>query len=280
MQTRFGSSVRPCCRWRAPPHLGHWFASQHACKSMRGHSKASIDRHWQTSYLKTPGDFAHIAFPMACPPDSRIGRSWLDRIETTLFSSTRLRYNASMTMVAHDVQSQGMERTIADVSVDSPFNRLQAVHADASAKRKLFDMAAVGSAMCVNNVWQTTMRCTTGADAYTTCNTVAEQGSAWSEVTAFWKAVPHKRARCKTPCHVQADTPHQLHVGGVPPVTTTDHTSDDAALLVAHRPSSSGDSICAVEDKHAGSTHATADKCVGESVWGDVFMWRTIMDLP
>ena len=213
--------------------------------------------------MKTPGDFAYIAFPMACPPDSHIARRWLDHIEAHMFSECELTYNVFMTLLAREVQSHGLEHAIAGLEVASPFNRLHAAHAGLSAKRHLFDVSALDSAMCVNNVWQTTMSCTSGADAHSKCNSVAEHGSIWSEVVSRCKVIPHKRVRYKAAC------PEPLH-------------SCDGSLPVCDggMPPCPSSSSRIMADKGVDAAPATADKCVGESVWGDPFVWRTIMDMP
>ena len=66
-----------------PPGLGHWFASQHACRSLRSHDKAAILRHWRRHYLKEPLDFLHVALPMGAQAMSPVIESWLSVTETS-----------------------------------------------------------------------------------------------------------------------------------------------------------------------------------------------------
>ena len=293
-----------------PPHLGHWFASQQACRGLRGHDKAGIATHWRTNYLKTPGDFLHVAFPIAVPSASRLARGWLDRMETDLLSSGKMQYTHCMGALQECIKAHGMEGAIASASAASPFRRLRAVHAGVSAKRHLFDRGALTFAMCVNNIWQSSMKCSTGRDAYTLADAVPEPGSMWTELSELWKGIPHRRVRHKAACPETKACP----VVSKPacPVVSEPRTPEKAACpekdserdadlkpgadnLHAER----SDLVCSLcmgllcspvslaPELSAGAGASSggvapvmADKCVGESRWGDSFLWRTIMDMP
>ena len=249
--------------------------------------------HWNLQYLKSPGDFLHIAFPMAACPGSRIARSWLDRIESAIFSTNKLVYCNFMTALSLEVRNAGLEQAIACQRRASPFNRLSAVYAGLTAKRHLFDKTALDGAMCVNNIWQSSMKTTTGTEAYEVCDRVADPDSIWMEVSTRWKRhanlVPTKRLRHKTAAIPQA--------GGVAPemVEQDDaNSSSSAANLVPTTrlrrkteaiPQAGGVApdvarAPTMADKCVGDVRTFADKCVGESVWGDPLGWRTIMDMP
>ena len=180
-----------------PPGLGHWFASQHACRSLRSHDKAAILRHWRRHYLKEPLDFLHVALPMGAPAMSPVIESWLSVIETSLYVQRDGldNYHVLIAGLQTIVSSHGLEHAIADVKVACPFHHVKAKVAHLPEKLHLFDMGLLGRAMCVNNIWQSSMH----GDAHELGDQRAAPGSAWDVVTQAWKLVvtarPSRRMR-------------------------------------------------------------------------------------
>ncbi len=242
-----------------PPRLGHWFASQQACKSLRGHDRAGIDKHWRRHYLKEPGDFLHIAFPMACPAMSPVVQSWLAAMEKLLYVDSKGKdYYMFMTALQDSVRDHGMERAVAPPDAASPVHLLQARHAGHGKKRHLFDTEVVFRAMCINNIWQSTRGCAEGTAAHEVGDQRADVDSIWQLVSEAWKSAtpgPRRRLRGKVACSpaprgqqrptVDARVERQAHDAD----TQTDHPQQ-------------------------------VDACVGESVWGGAFVWQTIFDMP
>ncbi len=206
-----------------PPELGHFFGAQQACKAMRGHTKESTRRHWSMHYLKTPGDFEHIAFPMACPGDSPVLNMWFSAMETTIYGRMprggvpQQAYNSFMEKLQSAVCENGMEGAITSTTATSLVPRLSSKHAIVAAKRHLFDLSGVDQAICVNNCWQSSIECGGGPEAHKLGDQVVEEGSAWYEIVAKAKATaacPTKRLRGKHLWQAPAATPlrrrHQL----------------------------------------------------------------------
>ena len=292
-----------------PPNLGHWFSCQQACRAMRGHDKAGITSHWLRNYLKTPGDFLHIAFPCAAPPSSPVMRCWLDRMEVELFGDApMLEYNIFMAALQHSVCTYGMEKAVAEVQVCSAFDRLKSVHAGDRDKRHLFDASVLASAMIVNNIWQSSMKCKNGNESHDLGEQRADIGSIWREVEDRWKQVPTHRLRGKQPC-LQKSLPSQSGEGGVPPsapvvAPTPTSTQADQGCVLARTavetpapaaaavpvpwsdeggvpPNTASGASCIPTERPLKQTRTTTvDAGVGESLWGDAFMWRGIWDMP
>ncbi len=254
-----------------PPRLGHWFASQHACKSLRGHDKAGIDKHWRRHYLREPGDFLHIALPMACPAMSPVLQRWLAAMEEVLYVVPKNDYTMFMRALQNAVRDHGMERAVAPPGAASPVQRAHAKYAGDSKRRHLFDAEVVRRAMCINNLWQSTQDCAQGAPVHELCDQPADADSLWQLVSDTWKSVapsPCRRLRSKVPFAPAPQT---------------------ACDTVALSPAPRGQDQPMLDDRvdrhrHDADTQTSTlervDACVGESVWGEPFLCYGIFDLP
>ena len=250
---------------------------------------------------------------------SPVIESWLSVIEASLYVQRDGldNYHVLMCGLQTIVASHGLERAIADVEAACPFHRVKAKVAHLPEKLQLFDMGVLGRAMCVNNIWQSSMH----GDAHELGDQRAAPGSAWDVVTQAWKLVvtarPSRRMLRKAPpgerpkkrigAPQAACPPAFAPMGGaadaaLQPAVEEAAVAAEAALQPAVeepvvaaacplRPepqdASVGESlegddfVCETEVAEAFPLRPeTRDACVGESWWGDDFLWRTIFDMP
>jgi len=280
-----------------PPNLGHWFACQHAAVQTRVAGKyldkQEAEQHWSKHYLVKPGDFLHIAFPMAVPANSPMLQEVVHCVEEFLFggltpggrskasSKTSAGYNSIMAMCQAAVHAWGLEDAIADIAQVAPLHRIRAIHAGATKKRHIFgDLSkAIRDAVCANNIWQSTMHAEDTGDAFERANRDAEEGSAWAEMLEAARTGVRRRLTTKT----QSPAPAADALVACPQQEVarpqTAATPPRGGMSPAVKPRSGGMSPAVkTEDKCVGETVNTEDKCVGDSVWGDPFVWRTIFD--
>ena len=281
--------------------------------------KARVSHYWGHNYLKTPSDFLHIGFPMAAPGNSPILARWRSLMEKELFgglspgiqqAACPQRYNLFMTALQRVVRECGMEAAIAPARTCAPWDRLKAAHAGDSAKRHLFNADALAGALCINSIWQSSIATQDGTQAHAAADKQHDANSAWRLVSDLWRAnvVPFKRQRqkgkpvprvqglaCNTvevatqtdPSTSSATRAELMESGGVPQssiATQTDPSTSSATSTELMEPCGMPQSSTAVGShdahRHAGARRVvTSDACVGESVRGDPFAWKTSFDM-
>ena len=220
-------------------------------------------------------------------------------MEKELFGSTSSSqaacpYNVFMIALQGVVRECGMEAAIAPVSCCAPWDRLKAAHAGGGAKRHLFNADALGGAICINNIWQSSISAQDGKEAHAKGDMQPDTNAAWQLVSELWRRAPvvprrrlskkgkkaEPRVRELTCNAVTVATQTDIcGVGGVPQPSTLSATM---AELVdsGGMPRSSGGVGSHDVHRHAGAGRVvTSDACVGESIWGDPFVWQTILGM-
>ena len=182
---------------RLCPQLGHFFGSLQGNRQVKGKTQAGSSRWWQLNYLKTPGDTAHLASPVACPPRSPVLDEWVREMEGWLLVERRVEYGEAFCALTKSVRCNGLEGAVADVVAVSPvsrFSKLRAIQAD--CPMGTFDREEIFGAMAVNNFWQTSKghHVTQGQPAF---NLEPEPGSLWWDLLRHALPAPQRRIRSK-----------------------------------------------------------------------------------
>ena len=243
-----------------PPCLGHYFGSLQAHrKSPQGKTVDQIRKHWNSRYLKTPGDFAYIASPCAFPAHSEVLRRWVAKIEAALYCTVSVnavhpkKYETVFAWLQQVVQQEGLVAAIRDFTDVSPLPATSGSSSLLATKVHMFDLATLTIALCANNYGMTSKA--------SASQIVAEPGSAWDAVlkaATKLESAPCRRVRIKAPCRT-ASSPR-----GVPGeicLLESKHSDEEG----------SGDEVAArcskvYVDKCVGGEVAYADKCVGGEV--------------
>ena len=195
MDTLWFRRAPDLCSRLGPSH-GHFFGSLQAVRSIRGRTRAECAKHWAVEYLRFPGDFAHVASPAACPPESPVFQEWLSKMEAWLTHDRSVKYLEPFQCLEQAIRSFGAESAVQAVHVVSSISRFSGERVvQAACPRSYFDEEKIEAALCVNNYWASSK----GGDskfAHTRGNAIVEPGSLWFDLLR--RALPLSRKRCRS----------------------------------------------------------------------------------